>query len=184
NYEAGCILVKSESDHRKTFSLTPDYIAHSTRGLHGMETWFADYGVQLSRSFKALKIWMLFREHGIEKYGRLIQQNINQAKYLSELVIKNEKLELMAPTLMNIVCFRYFIDKSNQNQDDLNILNEEIVFQLHEKGIAIPSFTKLNNNYVIRVAITNHRSRKEDFDFLISQILEIGDQLKEKEYSK
>ncbi|MHA1990264.1 MAG: pyridoxal phosphate-dependent decarboxylase family protein [Candidatus Hodarchaeales archaeon] len=178
NYEAGCILIKNESDHRKTFSLTPDYIAHSTRGLHGMETWFADYGVQLSRNFKALKIWMLFKEHGIEKYGRLVQQNINQANYLSELVIKNEKLELMAPTSMNIVCFRYNVDKSNQNPSDLNQLNEEIVFQLHEKGIAIPSFTKLNNNYVIRVAITNHRSRKEDFEFLVESIIEIGDQLR------
>ncbi|OLS26813.1 MAG: L-2,4-diaminobutyrate decarboxylase [Candidatus Heimdallarchaeota archaeon LC_3] len=177
NYEAGGILVKRKSDHLKALSLTADYIAHSTRGLHASETWFADYGIQLSRSFKALKIWTLIKEQGIEKFGRLVQQNINQANYLASLIMREKSLELSIPVSMNIVCFRFKPDNIEMTQEQLNKINEEILWQLHEKGIAIPSYTNLKGNYVIRVAITNHRSRKEDFELLISSIIELGNQI-------
>lgn len=177
-YEAGCVLIRSRKDHLHSFSLTPDYLAYHTRGTGSGEIQFLDYGLQLSRGDRALKIWMCIKEHGIKKYSRLIEQNIQQAKYLTELIKKEDLLELLAPTSMNIVNFRY-----NNGQSDvaiLNKMNEEILLQLQEKGIAVPSSTILNGNYSIRLGITNHRSKKEDFDILIKEIMKIADTITSK----
>jgi glutamate/tyrosine decarboxylase-like PLP-dependent enzyme len=168
NYAAGCVLVKSRKDHHDSFALVPEYLAHGTRGTGGPEIWYSDYGFELSGEFKTLKIWMNLKEHGIEKFGKLVEQNIQQAKYLTELIEKEENLELLAPTSMNIVCFRF--KKEGMDQETLNKLNEEIVLQLQEQGIAVPSHTRLNSNYAIRVAITNHRTKKEDLKTFVKAV--------------
>ena len=107
NYEAGCVLIRKKEDHYEAFNLTADYITHQDRGPGSGDLWYGVYGPQLSRGFRALKIWMSIKEHGANKYGRLIHQNILQARYLTELIEKNEFLELLSPTSMNIVNFRY-----------------------------------------------------------------------------
>ena len=109
-YPIGCVLVRNEDDHRRAFSLTPTYLAHGEgeRGLTGIDVpWLSDYGFELSRGFHALKAWMTLKEHGAAKYGRLIQQNIDQARYLAGLVDAAPELELALPVSLNVVCFRY-----------------------------------------------------------------------------
>jgi aromatic-L-amino-acid decarboxylase len=177
-FEAGCVLVKDEKAHRESFSLIPEYLAKATRGLASGSTWFAEYGVELSRSFRALKIWMTMKEHGSKKLGRMISRNIDQAHYLGELIGKTEKLELIAPIGLDIVCYRY--NPGQLNLESLNQLNREILIELQEQGIAAPSYSTLNQQYCIRVAIANHRSRYEDFDILIEQTIRIGYALSEK----
>ena len=177
NYEAGCALVQNEEAHRRAFSLTPDYLEHAERGLAGGHIWFSDYGVQLSRGFRGLKIWMSFKEHGLDKYAQLIQQNADQARYLAELVRDTPSLELKAPVPLNVVCFRYATE--GLDTDALNHLNREILMELHEQGIAVPSYTTLDGDYVLRVAITNHRSRQDDFDLLVREVIRIGDELRD-----
>ncbi len=130
----------------------------------------------MSDEFKTLKIWMSLKEHGIKKYGRLVEQNIQQAEYLTGLIEKEENLELLAPTSMNNVCFRY--QKEGMDQEKLTRLNEEIIHQLHERGIAVPSYTILRGEFAIRVAITNHRSRSVDFDNFIHTVKEIAKEIK------
>jgi glutamate/tyrosine decarboxylase-like PLP-dependent enzyme len=173
-YEAGCALVRDEEIHRKTFSLTPDYLAHADRGISGVPVWFSDYGVQLSRGFRALKVWMSIKEHGIKKYSRLIQQNVDQAQYLASLVENSAELELLAPVPLNIVCFRF---TEGDHDDELNELNKELLIQLYESGIAAPSQTVINGKYALRVAITNHRSRREDFQILVKEVIRLGKSL-------
>jgi glutamate/tyrosine decarboxylase-like PLP-dependent enzyme len=171
--EVGCVLVRSEADHRGAFSLTPEYLAHGgDRGLIAGSRWFSDYGVQLSRGFRALKVWLSLKEHGIQKYGRLISQNTRQARYLAALVDQAPELQRLAPVPLNIVCFRF--QAAGLDDEFLNRLNQEILIQLHETGIAAPSYTKLNGRYAIRAAITNHRSRKEDFELLVSETIRLG----------
>lgn len=171
NYEAGCVLIRHEKLHHQTFSPSGGYLAHLPRGL-ASGTWLSEYGLQLSREFRALKIWMSLREHGIEKYRRLIEQNIEQAKYLTDLVEKLPELELLAPVPMNIVCFRFV--KDGLSKAELNELNREILMQIHESGLAVPSYTTIGGKFGLRCAITNHRSRFADFDLLIEKVLEIG----------
>ena len=175
-YEVGCALVRSEENHRRTFSLTPEYLVHGgNRGLLAGSRWPSDYGIELSRGFKALKVWMSIKEHGIDKYARLIYQNVRQARYLAALVDENPALERLAPAPLNIVCFRF---KTDENDDEsLNRLNQEILIQLHEKGVAAPSYTTLGGRYAIRTAITNHRSKRSDFDLLVKEVTRLGREL-------
>lgn len=171
-YEAGCILVRSEQDHRKAFSGSASYLAHNPRGVASGSTWFSELGLQLSRGFRALKIWMALKEFGIDKFRRLVDQNVEQAQYLAGLVQQQPELELMAPVPLNIVCFRYVDHEMDESA--LNELNCEILMQIQEQGIAVPSSTLLDGKFAIRVAITNHRSRREDFDLLVNKTLEIA----------
>ena len=171
-FEAGFVLVRSEKSHRMAFSLTPEYLAHAERGLAAGQLWFSDYGLQLTRGFRALKVWMSMKEHGVPKFGRMIQQNMAQAQYLAQLVNAHPLLEMMAPVQLNIVCFRF--NPGGLNQDALNGLNQELLIRLHESGIAAPTYTTLHEQYCLRAAITNHRSRREDFDILVEAVARIG----------
>jgi aromatic-L-amino-acid decarboxylase len=174
-YQIGCVLVRWEEAHRKTFSLTPVYLAREGdgRGLTGGDLpWMTDYGFQLSRRFSALKAWMSLKEHGRRKYARLIEQNIDQARYLAELIRAQPELELAAPVPLNIVCFRYI--SSGLDDAALDALNKEILVELQEGGIAVLSGTTLRGRYVLRVGHTNHRTRREDFDLLVREVIRIG----------
>ncbi|MDQ2691041.1 MAG: pyridoxal-dependent decarboxylase, partial [Chloroflexota bacterium] len=173
-FEAGCVLVRHSDEHRRTFSLTPDYLAHEERGLAAGH-WFSDYGLQLSRQFRALKVWMTIKEHGMDRFGRMISRNVEQARYFGQLVEAEPCLELMAPIGMDIVCFRF--NPGGAEDKQLSALNKEILIQLHERGIAAPSYTTLQGRYCLRIAISNHRSTQEDFDLLAREVVRIGQEL-------
>jgi glutamate/tyrosine decarboxylase-like PLP-dependent enzyme len=174
-FEAGCTLVRNEEAHRRAFSLTPDYLKHAERGLAGSPMWFSDYGIQLTRGFRALKVWMTIKNSGVDKLGRVIRQNVEQARYLGHLVEESPKLELLTPVSLNIVCFRYVAPGLNEAQ--LNALNTELLLRLQESGVAAPSGTNIHGKYAVRCAITNHRSRREDFDILVDEVIRLGDEL-------
>ena len=171
-FEAGCVLVRHDEAHRKTFSLTPEYLKHDTRGLAAGQLWFSDYGLQLSRQFRALKVWMSIKEHGLDRFGRMMARNVEQAHYLGQLIEKEQDMELLAPIGLDIVCFRF--NPGRMDEDTLNGLNNEILIQLQEQGICAPSYTTLQGRYCLRVAIANHRSLKDDFDVLLEAVLRIG----------
>lgn len=174
-FEAGCVLVRNEEAHRSSFSLTPEYLQHETRGLPGAHLWFSDYGVELSRNFRALKIWMSVKEHGLQKFGRMISRNIEQAHYFGSLIKNEPQLELIAPIGLDIVCFRFV--QGDLDTQVLNAVNKEILFRLHEQGIAVPSYTTLKGTYCLRIAIANHRSKFEDFDLLAKEVVRIGNEV-------
>jgi aromatic-L-amino-acid decarboxylase len=174
-FEAGCILVRPGDAHRRTFSLTPDYLAHESRGLAAGPIWFSDYGLQLSRQFRALKVWMSIKEHGLDRFGRMIARNVEQARYFGHLVESEPSMELLAPIGLDIVCFRF--NPGGLDDEKLNALNKEILMQLHEQGIAAPSYTTLQGRYCLRIAIANHRSTLEDFDVLAREVVRIGQEL-------
>ena len=175
NYDAGCVLIRDAKAHKDSFQINANYLMHHDRGIIAGDLNYNHLGVELSRGFRALKIWMAFKEFGLETYQELIRQNLSQAQYLAERIEVSDDLQLMAPVPMNIVCFRYY--HPELSIDELNHLNKQLLMNLHEEGIAAPSFTILNGQYVIRVAITNHRSRKEDFDLLVKETIRIGNGL-------
>jgi aromatic-L-amino-acid/L-tryptophan decarboxylase len=175
-FEAGCVLVRHDEAHRKTFSLTPEYLEHdNTRGLAAGRLWFSDYGLQLSRQFRALKVWMSIKEHGLDRFGRMMTRNIKQAHYLGQLIEIEQDMEILAPIGLNIVCFRF--NPGKMDDETLNALNKEILIQLQEQGICAPSYTTLNGRYCLRAAIANHRSVQNDFDVLVEQVVGIGRKL-------
>ena len=174
-FEIGCVLIKDAAAHREAFASEPNYLMNHERGLAAGPDPMGNYGLELSRGFKALKVWMSLKEHGIQKYAAAIRQNIAQAFYLGDLIKQEECLELLTPVSMNVVCFRY--KRDDVSDERLNKLNKEIVMSLQEQGIASPSSTILDGKYAIRVANTNHRSRKEDFRELVRETVRMGDRL-------
>ena len=176
-FEAGCALVRDAREHRRSFALTPEYLEHTERGLASGSIWFSEYGVQLSRGFRALKVWLSIKEHGIRKFGRLIEQNIAQARYLAERIDAEAALERLAPAPLNIVCFRY--NPGGLTDAGLSALNQELLVRLHESGVAAPSYTTLGGKYCLRAAIVNHRTRTEDLDLLIEAVCRLGRELLE-----
>jgi glutamate/tyrosine decarboxylase-like PLP-dependent enzyme len=151
--------------------VNPEYLASQPRGLAAAE-WLYDYGLQTSRGFRALKVWMALKEQGVAKFGRLIDQNIAQGRYLADLIAGEPLLELAAPVGINIVCFRY----RPRAMDDaaLKALNVEIMLRLQEQGIAVLSDTTVRGRHCLRVAISNHRTRRADLDLLVREILRLG----------
>jgi aromatic-L-amino-acid decarboxylase len=177
-YEAGVALVRDAGAHHDSFRVPASYLTHATGGLAAADVWLSEYGVQLSRGFRALKVWWLLREHGVEKYGRLVEQNCDQAAYLAGLVDAEPELERMAPVALNIVCYRYRgAPGAAADGAALDRLNEALLVGLQEDGVAMPSSTELGGRYAIRVCVTNHRSRQEDFDLLVRETLERGRRL-------
>ena len=174
-YEVGCVLVRDPEAHRATFAANHSYLASTQRGISTNATEFADLGLQLSRGFRALKVWMSLKEMGVQRIGRLIQQNIDQAAYLGCCIETAAELELLAPVSLNIVCFRYAAGPTDLV--GIDAINEEILLQIQESGIAVPSRTHLQGRFAIRVCITNHRTRKADLDQLVQSVIEFGNRL-------
>jgi aromatic-L-amino-acid/L-tryptophan decarboxylase len=173
-FEAGCALVRDRAKHFGTFALHGDYLEEKPRGLASGEYLF-DYGFELSRGFKALKIWMALKEQGVAKFGRLIDQNIAQGEYLTGLIDADVRLERMAPTVINIVCFRY--RGAGGTEAELKARNMEIMLRLQEAGTAVPTDTTLRGRYCLRVAINNHRTRREDLDLFVAEVLRLGEEV-------
>jgi glutamate/tyrosine decarboxylase-like PLP-dependent enzyme len=170
NYDAGCVLIRDGDAHLRAFSERPDYLKGAERGLAAGSPWPVDYGPELSRGFRALKVWSHLLEHGTEKLGAAITRNCEQARYLGKIVAAKADVELLAPVALNIVCFRF----APAGVADLDALNDNIVVELQESGIAAPSTTRIAGTLAIRINITNHRTRFSDLDLLMSEVERIG----------
>jgi aromatic-L-amino-acid decarboxylase len=172
-FDVAMLLTKEDRHLTETFQNQAPYLMSLPGGLApGGGIYFNDRGIELTRAFRALKVWMTLRAQGSDLLGAHIARNISQAQYLASLVEREAELELLAPVPLNIVNFRYVAP--DLSEDALNTLNKQILVRLQEDGIAVPSATVVRGKFSIRVAITNHRSRSEDFDLLVSETLRIG----------
>lgn len=174
-YEVGCVLFKNPALHRAAFGGQPSYLLSHERGIAAGPDPLTNYGMELSRGFKALKVYLSLQHHGAQAFRDLIRQNIAQSFYLGELIVQDADLELVTPVSCNVVCFRFI--KDGFDNEALNILNKEILMELHERGLHVPSSTILDGKYVIRCANVNHRLRKTDYDALVEDVVKIGKEL-------
>lgn len=159
-YSAGFLLVRDGEEQRRTFASANSYLTRAASGLAAGDIWPCDYGPDLSRGFQALKTWFTIRVFGTQTLGRSIEKSCDLALYLGECVGENDLFELKAPVTLNIVCF-------GAKGDNAGALNRAIVEHLHVTGTAAPSLTILNNEPVIRCAIVNHRTSREDIDAVV-----------------
>lgn len=168
-YDAGCILVRDPEAHAAAFATTPAYLRREARGLAAGHPWPTDFGPDLSRGFRALKVWMTLKVYGTDKLGEVIAANCALAQKLAARVDAEPLLERVAPVALNVVCFRFKAPGM-----DTGKLDAEIVADVQESGIAVPSATTINGKLAIRVAFVNHRTRDEDVDILVDAILAAG----------
>ena len=168
-YDAGCVLVRDQALELATFAQSLAYLETSTRGIAGNPPWPRDLGPDLSREFRALKVWMTLRAYGASGIGKVVDQCCDVAQHLAARVRAEPSLELLAPVPLNIVCFRV-----HEGASDLNALNNALVADIQEAGIAAPSTTTIAGKLAIRAGIFNHRSVRADADALVDGILEMA----------
>ncbi len=162
-YDAGCVLVRDPDIHFATFAQKTNYLAGAKRGLAGGEPWPCDFGPDLSRGFRALKVWMTLSAYGSEKLGEVVQTTCTLAQHLAARIKASGRLELLAPVVLNIVCFGVL------GLNDTQIV--ALVADLQEEGLFAPSTSMVNGRLAIRAAIVNHRTAQADIDALVDEIL-------------
>lgn len=159
-FELGCALLRDGAALLRTFSLTPEYLKGASRGIAaGPAHHLCDLGLQTTRGFRALKLWMSLREHGAARFGELIDRNIDQANRLAGL-LDAAGIEVHRPVGLNIVCFRH--PGSGRDAVARQAFNREIMIDLQERGIAAVSDTVLDGEHFLRAAIVNHRTEDAD----------------------
>ncbi len=168
-YDAGCILVRDGQAQADAFAQTLAYLSRENRGAAANAPWPCDLGPDLSRGFRALKVWMTIATYGADRMGQLVDDSCAVAQHLAARIGAEPSLELLAPVTLNIVCFRVC-----RGAADLDHLNAELVKDLHESGIAVPSTTVIRGRRAIRAAIVNHRTTTRDADLMIDGLLKLA----------
>ncbi len=173
-YDCGCVLIRNETHHRAAFRSRPEYLEGQASGLAAGEPWFCDYGPELSRGFRALRVWFLLAEHGSEAVARAIEGSVERADHLAARVDREPALERLAPADLNIVCFRV----RPAPGEDPDTFNAEVVAEVQKRGIAAPSTTRIGGTLAIRCCLMNHRATLEDMDVTVDGILHVADDLR------
>ena len=158
-----------------TFSVHQSYLNDTERGCAGDNPWYCELGIELSRSFRALKVWVTLKEHGFKKLGQKIADNCEQAQYLASLLKKHEDfIHVINPVTLNIVNLRIDPKELKKFRDEfIDDFNNEILSDIQLSGIAVASTTRIYKRLYIRVCINSHRSIREDFDIFVDNLLSL-----------
>jgi aromatic-L-amino-acid decarboxylase len=162
--EAGCALVRDPAHLRAAFSFRPPYYEMGVE-----QTNFVEYGIQNSRGFRALKVWLQLQNAGAAGYRRMIAQDIALSRRLAEAVSRHPELELFTQEL-SITTFRYVPERlrelvgSEDTKAYLDELNQEILLSTQRRGEAFLSNTRIRGRYVLRACIVNFHTDESDVD--------------------
>jgi aromatic-L-amino-acid decarboxylase len=155
-YECGCVLVREREALRRAFEITPDYLAEAS--AHEGEVNFSDYGIQLTRAARALKVWLSVRTFGVDAFRATIDRTLDLAELAAARVQELDGLELASPPSLGIVCFRRRFDEQEGER------NAQLVAALEESGIGLVSATRLHGQYALRMCVLNHTTSAEDVE--------------------
>ena len=177
-YEAGATLVKEPGRLRDTFRKFPEYLASDPESPFPGPAWFAERGVELSRGFKALKVWMGLKVHGRAGYAAAIERDVALARFLSDAVDAHPDFERLSEPVLSIANFRYRPAGASLSEEDLDRLNRRIVNRLVGDGSFFLAPTVLKGKTALRAAIVNFRTTEEDLTFLLDEAARIGRELR------
>lgn len=172
--DVGCLLLRDAAASQHAFSLHSEYTAVTQTDPIEQFAFF-DHGLELSRRFRALKVWMILKTRGADAIARVIERNIALRRYLDERVASEPGLEALGSDL-SISCFR-FVAPHVTDGDATNRLNQQILERLLASGRMYLSPTTLEGRYALRVCIVNFRTKQSDIDELIDQVLSEGNDL-------
>jgi glutamate/tyrosine decarboxylase-like PLP-dependent enzyme len=172
--DAGLALVRDAQAMRDTFSLVPPYLRTDgdPSGVGGLP-WLSEFGFEQTRAFRALKVWMTLKHHGVAGYAEAVERDCALADYLAKQVSAARDLELIA-TGLSVVCFRYVPAGLAGQTTALNALNERIVREIQLGGAAFLTSTTLDGRFVLRACIINPRTRQEDVEALVAIVRSTG----------
>lgn len=163
--ECGCVLVRDAAAMRNAFSLVPPYLRDDTA-----LPWFAEFGVQQTRGFKALKLWLVMQQIGERGYRVLISRDVALARALQARIRARTDFELVAAGPLSITCFRY----APPGAKDLDALNRGLLERLQREGQVFLTSTELDGRLALRACIVNFRTTEADLDRLLDAVAEAG----------
>jgi aromatic-L-amino-acid/L-tryptophan decarboxylase len=171
-FECGCLLAREPATLKAAFHIMPEYLKDVAPGHE--EVNFADYGEQLTRYARALKVWLSVRTYGLDALRQAIAHGIALAEYAEGLVRREPLLEVLSPAQLGIMCFR-------ASAGDLpapalvDALNERINTRINEPGGFLISSTKVRGRFSLRVCTHNWRTEEPDVDELVRMVVrEVG----------
>jgi aromatic-L-amino-acid/L-tryptophan decarboxylase len=167
--DCGCLLYCSSQAAQKAFSHTGDYARSLTADpVEGFA--FFEESLELSRRFRALKLWLSFRYHGLAAFRESIRKDLAQAQRLAESVRREPQLELLAPVALSAVCFRHRGTRQLSGED-LNRFNASLLKRVVERGRVYLSNATLYSKFCLRACIVNHRTTDVDVDSVVPEVL-------------
>ncbi len=174
--EAGAVLVRDAQLMRDAFSLVPPYLRvdDNEQGVQG-PPWLSEFGIQQTRGFRALKLWMALKYHGSEGYRKLIDHDIALAAHLAQRVDASAELECFKPQSLSIVCFRYAPAALRDQSQQLNELNRAILTDVQLGGQAFLSGTVLKGEFWLRACIVNPLAQDADIELLVKLVQQYGE---------
>ncbi len=163
--ECGCAIVRDQQAMRDTFSLVPSYLRDDAA-----LPWFSEFGIQQTRGFKALKLWMVLQQIGVDGYRELITHDVAMAQALQAKVQARDDFELVAAGPLSITCFRY----APAGAEDVDGLNRRIPEIVQREGRAFLTGTELDGRPALRACIVNFRTTEADLDTLLDAVADAG----------
>jgi aromatic-L-amino-acid decarboxylase len=147
NFDCSAHFVRDPESLIRTFEIQPEYLK---TGVDTLVKNYRDWGIQLGRRFRALKLWFVIRSYGVEGLQKIVREHIRLAELFKEWVEKHELFEIMAPVHLSLVCFRV---KDGRSEEELNILNKELLERINQTGKVLLTQTTLREKFVLRMAI-------------------------------
>ena len=174
-FEAGCLLVRDVAALVRAFNVNPEYLQDTMLGLEQVN--FADRGYQLTRSFRALKVWMSIQTFGLAQFREAIGRGIEFAERAGQQVLATEGLELLSQPSLGVLCFRYRPVDAGWNAERVEELNKAIQAKVIESRTAMISSTRLGGIHSLRLCIMSHQTSWDDVRGTIERIAEYGRRL-------
>ncbi|MBS0366736.1 MAG: aminotransferase class V-fold PLP-dependent enzyme [Proteobacteria bacterium] len=165
--DCGLLLYRDAALAAKTFSHTEDYARMIDPGP-GEDFAFFEESLELSRRFRALKVWLSLRYHGLEAFRAAIRSDLEHAQQLGQAIVGCPELELLAPVELSAVCFRY---RGADGQADLDQLNAAILRQIIGNGRIYLSNASIAGAFALRACFVNHRTRASDVEEIVPEVL-------------
>ena len=165
--DSGCVLVRDAAALRRAFSYSADYV-DVVAAADMSEYAFWDYGPELTRRFRALKIWMTLKVYGVRAIAGAIEQNIQLARRLADLIDQSADFERLAPVPLSIVCFKYTGGASTPA--DLDEFNRALMLRVQRAGHSYLSNAMIAHRFALRACLVNHRTTEDDLTALLDEI--------------
>ena len=171
--DCGCLLYRDLSQARRTFSFTGDYAKPVQE--NSVESFaFFEQSVELSRRFRALKLWLSLRYHGLANFRAQIENDLNCAKHLASLIENNQELELLAPVPLSAVCFRYVPRLSALSDTQIDELNLRMLTSILRRGRVYFSNATIGGRFALRACVVNHRTTPADVEEVVDEVIAVG----------
>jgi aromatic-L-amino-acid decarboxylase len=172
--DVGCVIYRTPQIARAAFAHEAEY----TRiiGEEADEAFaFWDYGPELSRRFRALKIWMLLKGVGLHSLGEAIESNLACARYLESMVRASDDFEMVAPVELSIFCFRHVpVQLRNESAEAIDAFNERLLIALQRDGSSYLSNAALGGRFALRGCVLNYRTTLRDMEILLDDLRRVA----------